>query len=166
MTQKASPNFDLRVVSASDDDPRLLHRKAVSIGLAAGSAGISVKRARHYEASGLLPPVDRDRGGARLFSDADVHTLRFIGRARSLGFPLKAIRKLLSLWQDAHRSNTETLNLAEIHMQDLLHKQSELAAMVGTLQELMEACAGDGRPECPILDDLAQRRPIEPQTAG
>lgn len=140
-------------------------RNAVSIGVAARSAGISVKRARHYEASGLLPRVDRDRGGARLFSDTDIHTLRFVGRARSLGFSLQAIRKLLSLWQDAHRSNVETLHLAEKHMTDLLHKQSELTAMVGTLQELIAACAGDGRPECPILDDLAERRPIEPKPA-
>lgn len=140
--------------------------RAVKIGAAARAAGITVKMARHYEATGLLPPAERDEGGSRLFTRADIHTLRFIGGGRSLGFSLSAIRKLLSLWQDAHRSNAETLHLAEKHMTDLLHKQFELAAMVGTLQELIEACAGDGRPECPILDDLAERRTVEPKTAG
>ncbi|MCE8000940.1 MAG: MerR family DNA-binding protein [Rhodobiaceae bacterium] len=127
----------------------------VKIGTAARAAGITVRMARHYEAAGLLPPAIRDDAGSRLFSTADVHTLRFIGRARSLGFSLKAIRKLLSLWQDAHRSNAETLHLAEKHMTDLLQKQSELTAMISTLQQLIDARAGDGRPECPILDDLA-----------
>ncbi|MFN3225799.1 MAG: MerR family DNA-binding protein [Hyphomicrobiales bacterium] len=128
---------------------------AVKIGAAARAAGITVKMARHYEAVGLLPPAIRDEAGSRLFSSVDIHTFRFIGRARSLGFSLQAIRKLLSLWQDAHRSNAETLLLAEEHMTDLLHKQSELTTMIGTLQELIDACAGDGRPECPILDELA-----------
>lgn len=106
---------------------------AVKIGAAARAAGISVKMARHYEATGLLPPAVRDKTGSRLFTRADIHTLRFVGGGRSLGFSLSAIRKLLSLWQNAHRSNAETLDLAERHMTDLLHKQSELAAMVGTL---------------------------------
>lgn len=135
-------------------------KSSVKIGAAARAGGITVKMARHYEAIGLLPPAERDKGGSRLFTRADIHTLRFVGRGRSLGFSLGAIRKLLSLWQDAHRSNAETLQLAEKHMTDLLHKQSDLATMVGTLQELIDACAGDGRPECPILDDLAEPHPI------
>ena len=135
---------------------------SVKIGAA---AGITVKMARHYGATGLLPPADRDEGGSRLFTRADIHTLRFVGRGRSLGFSLSAIRKLLSLWQDAHRSNTDTLHLAETHMADLLHKQSELATMIGTLQELINACAGDGRPDCPILDDLAEPLPVAPEPA-
>jgi Cu(I)-responsive transcriptional regulator len=130
-------------------------KRPVKIGAAARAAGITVKMARHYEAVGLLPPAIRDEAGSRLFSSADIHTFRFIGRGRSLGFSLQAIQKLLSLWQDAHRSNTETLHLAEEHMTDLLHKQSELTTMIRSLQELIDACAGDGRPECPILDDLA-----------
>ena len=141
-------------------------RREMKIGAAARVAGITVKMARHYEAVGLLPPATRNESGSRLFSNADIHTLRFIGRGRSLGFSLQAIRKLLSLWQDAHRSNAETLHLAEEHMANLLHKQSQLTTMIGTLQELIDACAGDGRPECPILDDLAIGKPINGSIAN
>lgn len=133
---------------------------SVPIGVAAHAANISVKRARHYEAIGLLPPVDRDRGGTRLFSEADIHTLRFVGRARSLGFSLSAIRKLLSLWQDPERSNAVTKRLAEGHMDGLLDRKAALDGMTSALQQLIDACAGDGRPECPILDDLADHGPI------
>ena len=132
----------------------------VPIGEAAQRAKISVKRARHYEGIGLLPRVDRDDGGTRLFSQADIHTLRFIGRARLLGFPLRSIRKLLSLWQDPERSNAETKRLAQSHMDDLLERKAALDSMAGALQQLIDACAGDGRPECPIIDDLADHRPI------
>lgn len=130
------------------------------IGVAARAASISVKRARHYEAIGLLPQVDRDHGGTRLFSEADIHTLRFVGRARSLSFSLNAIRKLLSLWQDPERNNADTKRLAEGHMDDLLDRKAAMDSMTSTLQRLIDACAGDGRPECPILDDLADHGPI------
>lgn len=143
------------------DDRLILEGETLPIGAAARRAGISVKRARHYEAIGLLPPVDRASGGKRLFNDADIHTLRFIGRARSLGFPLNAIRKLLSLWQDPERSNADTLRLSERHMEDLLAKRAALDSMMDALQHLIDACAGDGRPECPILDDLANSGPID-----
>ncbi len=126
-----------------------------SIGEAARAAGVSAKMARHYETIGLVPRAERTAGGLRLFSPAAVHTLRFIGRARSLGFPLATVRKLLSLWQDPNRSNTDTLRLANQHMQELLAKGVALSSMEKALQELIDACAGDGRPECPILDDLA-----------
>jgi Cu(I)-responsive transcriptional regulator len=127
-----------------------------TIGAAARAAGVSVKMARHYETIGLLPPAARGPGGVRTFSSADVHTLRFIGRARSLGFPLSAIRKLLSLWQDPRRSNSVTLRLAQGHMDELLAKKAALESMTAALQHLIDACAGDGRPECPILDELAE----------
>lgn len=130
-----------------------------AIGSAARAAGVSVKMARHYETIGLLPPAVRGKGGVRQFTDADIHTLRFIARARSLGFPLRSIRRLLSLWQDPHRSNAETLRLAEGHRRELLEKRATLDAMETALHRLIEACAGDGRPECPILEGLAAARP-------
>lgn len=146
--------------SISDDRP-IPENEMLPIGAAARRAGISIKRARHYEAIGLLPPVDRARGGKRVFSGADIHTLRFIGRARSLGFPLNAIRKLLSLWQDSERSNADILRLSEHHMEDLLAKRAALDSMIEALQQLIDACAGDGRPDCPILDDLADTGSID-----
>ncbi|MBX9942487.1 MAG: MerR family DNA-binding protein [Reyranella sp.] len=130
-------------------------RGRVSIGEAARSAQISVKMARHYESIGLLPPTERGRGGTRLFTESDVHMLRFIARARMLGFPLRTVRKLLSLWQNPERSNVEVQHLAERHVRDMRNRREALETMIKALQELIEACAGDGRPACPILDDLA-----------
>mgnify|MGYP001191476021 CR=1 FL=1 len=131
-----------------------------AIGVAARAAAISVKMVRHYEAIGLLPPAERGSGGVRLFDASDVHTLRFIARARTLGFPLRAVRELLSLWQHAGRSNAETRQLAELQLQDLLTRRAALDGMAGALQRLIEACSGDGRPECPILDELADTGPV------
>jgi MerR family transcriptional regulator, copper efflux regulator len=142
--------------------PRNRHRKAVmkqhrtlAIGAAARAASISVKMVRHYETTGLLPAAQRGTGGTRLFNEQDVHTLRFIARARALGFPLRTVRELLSLWQHPARSNAETRQLAEQQLRDLLARRAALDGMSAALQRLIEACAGDGRPECPILDDLA-----------
>lgn len=129
-----------------------------SIGEAARAAGVSVKMIRHYERIGLISAVERTTGGARLFSASEVHTLKFVGRARSLGFPLETVRKLLSLWRDPNRSNKDTLHLAEAHMDELIEKEKALISMETALQELIEACDGDGRPDCPILDDLADVR--------
>lgn len=138
----------------------------LSIGAAARAAGVSVKMVRHYESIGLLPPAARDRGGVRRITSADVHTLRFIARARSLGFSLQNIRRLLSLWHDLNRSNAEILNLAEIHRKEMLEKRASLDAMLGALQVLIETCAGDGRPECPILEDLAETKSMRARRAG
>ena len=128
----------------------------VSIGVAARIAGITVRMARHYEAVGLLPPANRTRTGERRFNRADLHTLAFIARARALGFPLEAVRTLLSLWHDPHRSNADTLALAEVQLEELEGKRAVLETMSAALQRLIDACAGDGRSECPILDDLAE----------
>lgn len=129
--------------------------RTLAIGAAARAASISVKMVRHYETTGLLPAAQRGTGGTRLFNEQDVHTLRFIARARALGFPLRTVRELLSLWQHPARSNAETRQLAEQQLRDLLARRAALDGMSVALQRLIEACAGDGRPECPILDDLA-----------
>lgn len=148
-----------------------MNQENVLIGDAAKLAGISVKMARHYEAIGLLPAARRSGVGSRMFRHADVHTLRFIARARELGFPLRTVRRLLSLWQQPDRSNADTRQLAEQHLLELRDRRAALDAMLVALQRLIDACAGDGRPDCPILDDLAEtpsparprkgRRPIQ-----
>ena len=130
-------------------------RKMFPIGAAARAAGLSVKMIRHYEAIGLLPPAARGSAGIRTFSEAQVSVLQFIARARSLGFPLRAVRSLLSLWHDPRRSNADTLHLAQEHMAELRAKRAQLDSVIFGLQQLMDACAGDGRPECPILEDIA-----------
>jgi MerR family transcriptional regulator, copper efflux regulator len=137
----------------------MIERGTIAIGAAARAAGVSVKMVRHYEEIGLLPRAVRGTGGSRRFGESDIHTLRFVARARSLGFPLGTIRKLLSLWQDPNRSNAETLRLAEEHMAEMLAKTETLTAMTAALRHLMDACAGDGRPDCPILDEFAARAP-------
>jgi Cu(I)-responsive transcriptional regulator len=142
-----------------------MNQENVLIGVAAKLAGVSIKMARHYEAIGLLSAALRSRNGSRMFSQADVHTLRFIARARELGFPLRTVRRLLSLWQQPDRSNAETRQLAEQHLRELQAKRAALDAVLATLQQLIDACAGDGRPDCPILDDLAEpASPVGPRT--
>lgn len=126
-----------------------------NIGEAAAATGVSAKMIRHYEASGLIPPANRSFANYRLYADADLHRLRFIKRARSLGFSMKQIEALLGLWQDQRRSSGEVKALARAHAQALAGKIAEMQAMQRTLEDLAAHCHGDARPECPILDDLA-----------
>ena len=126
-----------------------------SIGAAARLTGVSAKMIRHYEAIGLLPLVDRTSAGYRLYGDADLHRLRFIRRARSLGFSIKDIGTLLGLWDDPRRASREVKRLAQAHIDELERKISEMQSMQRALRELARRCHGDARPECPVLDDLA-----------
>ena len=126
-----------------------------NIGDASRASGVSAKMIRHYESIGLLPKAQRTEAGYRLYDETDVHTLRFIQRARSLGFPLETIRTLLALWRNRRRSSAQVKDLAERHVADLERKISEMQAMVRTLKHLAYSCHGDDRPDCPILDDLA-----------
>jgi len=127
----------------------------MTIGLAAKSSAVSAKMIRHYESIGLLPKAQRTEAGYRLYDETDVHTLRFIQRSRSLGFPLETIRTLLALWRNRRRSSAQVKDLAERHVADLERKIAEMQAMVRTLRHLAHNCHGDERPDCPILDDLA-----------
>lgn len=129
------------------------------IGEAARHSGVSAKMIRHYEAIGLIPPADRSLGNYRLYSDADLHRLRFIHRARRLGFPLEQIQTLLQLWDDPQRSSAEVKRLAKGHVVELQARIAELESMLATLQHLAQHCQGDARPDCPILDDLAGHGP-------
>lgn len=129
--------------------------RGMTIGQAAKSSAVSAKMIRHYESIGLLPKAQRTESGYRLYDEADVHTLRFIQRARSLGFPLETIRTLLALWRNRRRSSAQVKDLAQRHVDELERKIAEMQAMVRSLKHLARHCHGDDRPECPILDDLA-----------
>jgi MerR family transcriptional regulator, copper efflux regulator len=126
-----------------------------NIGEASALTGVSAKMIRHYESIGLIPPARRTFANYRLYNDADVHHLRFIKRARSLGFSIKQIGQLLGLWSDPSRSSAEVKRLAQLHADDLAARIREMQAMQRTLRDLARHCHGDQRPECPILDDLA-----------
>ena len=126
-----------------------------NIGEASAATGVSAKMIRHYESVGLIPPAQRTFAGYRLYADADLHRLRFIKRARLLGFPMKQIEQLLGLWNDRQRASAEVKALAEAHAAQLAERIAEMQAMQRTLQSLARHCQGDQRPDCPILDDLA-----------
>ncbi|MES3001721.1 MAG: Cu(I)-responsive transcriptional regulator [Pseudomonadota bacterium] len=127
----------------------------VNIGTASKLSGISAKMVRHYESLGLLPPVTRTDAGYRQYGEADVHTLRFIRRARELGFSMHDIGELASLWHNRRRTSGSVKRVAQRHAQELTQKIEAMQAMQRTLQHLIHCCHGDERPDCPILDDLA-----------
>lgn len=133
-----------------------LERGLMDIGRAAKASGVSVKMVRHYEAIGLLPKVARTLANYRVYGTNDVHVLRFIKRARTLGFSIEDIGELLSLWRNRSRSSGSVKRIAGRHVEALKSKIVELESMVGTLEHLVEHCHGDERPECPILDDFGR----------
>lgn len=128
-----------------------------NIGEASALTGVSAKMIRHYESIGLIPPANRTFANYRLYNDADLHRLRFIRRARNLGFSMKQIQQLLGLWSDPARSSAEVKRLAQAHVDELGARIGEMQAMQRTLQALARHCHGDDRPECPILDDLGDQ---------
>lgn len=127
----------------------------LDIGRASKESGVSVKMIRHYEAIGLLKNVARTYANYRVYSENNVHTLRFIKRARSLGFAMQDVRQLLALWQNRSRPSAAVKKIAGGHMQDLKRRIVDMQSMVATLEHLTHNCHGDHRPDCPILEDLA-----------
>jgi MerR family transcriptional regulator, copper efflux regulator len=130
----------------------------MNIGEAANASGVSAKMIRHYEENGFIPKAARTASGYRTYREADVHVLRFIRRARDLGFPLKEIKELLGLWGNRRRASGDVKRLVQRHVQALDEKIAELQAMRRTLVDLAEHCHGDHRPDCPILEDLSAGR--------
>jgi Cu(I)-responsive transcriptional regulator len=130
----------------------------MNIGETARQSGVSVKMIRHYESIGLLPKAARTAARYRLYGSNDVHTLRFVRRARDLGFSMADIKELLALWQDRSRSSAAVKRVAGRHVEALKTKVAQLNSMVQTLEHLSTHCRGDHRPECPILDDLSRER--------
>lgn len=128
----------------------------LNIGQAAEASGISAKMIRHYEDVGLVPPASRTFSGYRTYNHRDVHMLRFIKHSRDLGFSIKQIGDLLSLWRDQNRSSSKVKSMATEQIEMLNQKIQELSAMKSELTRLVNCCHGDTRPDCPILDNLAQ----------
>ena len=127
----------------------------LNIGQAAAQSGVSAKMIRHYEALGLLPTVHRTDAGYRQYGEKEVHTLRFIHRARTLGFSMAEIAELLKLWQNKRRASADVKRIALAHVADLERRIAEMEAMRQTLQQLAHCCQGNSRPDCPILTELS-----------
>jgi Cu(I)-responsive transcriptional regulator len=132
-----------------------------SIGRAAELSGVTAKMIRHYESLGLIPRVARTLGDYRVYTESEIHMLRFIRRARGLGFSMAEISTLLSLWRDQRRASREVKRLALQHVAELDSKIQELQSMRDALAGLAKSCHGDARPECPILEDLSRRPAAE-----
>ena len=130
----------------------------MTIGDAAKASGVSAKMIRHYEEVGLLAAPRRTVAGYRQYSGSEVHTLRFIRHARDLGFSIHTIGELVGLWQNRKRPSRQVKALAQAHILELEQKAQEILAMKATLEHLVHCCRGDDRPDCPILETLADER--------
>jgi Cu(I)-responsive transcriptional regulator len=129
----------------------------MNISEVSAATGLPPKTLRYSEDVGVVRP-QRQANGYRVFCDMDMHNLAFLARARSLGFPIDYCRTLLALYADQGRASADVKKIAQAHLDEIDHKLSELTAMRKTLSELVTSCAGDNRPDCPILNDLAQQR--------
>lgn len=126
-----------------------------NIGAAAERSGVSARMVRHYEGLGLLPGVGRTESGYRQYTEADIHSLQFIKRSRDLGFSMEEIAELVGLWHNRRRASASVKKIAQRHLGELEERIAAMQAMQRTLSHLVHCCQGDGRPDCPILDDLA-----------
>ncbi len=126
----------------------------MNIGQAAQASGVSAKMIRYYEQIALIKAVGRTAAGYRDYAVEDVHELRFIRRARDLGFSIAEITELLSLWRDRSRRSADVKAIALVRIEDLRQRIAGMEQMAATLEHLAECCSGDERPDCPILDDL------------
>jgi len=126
----------------------------MNIGQAALATGISAKMIRYYESIGLIVPAGRTASGYRTYTEQDLHTLRFVRRARGLGFSVEQMHELLALWRDRKRASAEVKRVALRHVEELERKAAELQQMADTLKHLARHCHGNDRPECPIIDEL------------
>lgn len=140
--------------SATDGDT--VSSKGMNIGQLATASGVNAKMIRYYESIGLIPPAERTDSNYRVYRPNDVHLLTFIKRSRTLGFSISEIELLLSLWQNKHRPSSEVKELAMKHIHELELRIQEMQGMLNTLRQVADHCHGDDRPNCPILDDLAQ----------
>ncbi|HHM8688401.1 TPA: Cu(I)-responsive transcriptional regulator [Pseudomonas aeruginosa] len=128
----------------------------MNIGEASKASKVSAKMIRYYEQIGLIPPADRNDSGYRAYSQDDVHRLHFIRRARDLGFSVAEITDLLGLWNDKSRRSADVKRLAQQHISELDRRIASMLEMAETLKALIRCCAGDERPDCPILHTLEQ----------
>ncbi|WP_417532542.1 Cu(I)-responsive transcriptional regulator [Marinobacterium stanieri] len=128
----------------------------MNIGKASEASGVSAKMIRYYESIELIPEVSRTAAGYRDYSDKDVHRLRFIRRARDLGFSVDQMSELLALWQDRDRASADVKRIALEHVAELERKAQQLMEMSETLSHLAGNCQGDSRPDCPIINELSE----------
>ncbi len=135
---------------------------AMNIGQAAKATGISAKMIRYYEDSGLIGPVARSESGYRVYGPRDIHTLGFIKRSRDMGFSVERIGELLALWRDRSRHSADVKRMALEHVAVLRRRIAELQDMLQTVQALADCCAGDERPDCPILRGIEGGCGLEP----
>lgn len=126
----------------------------MNIGEAAAASGVSAKMIRYYEETGLIPPAGRTVSGYRTYGPKEVQILRFVRRARDLGFPMEKVADLLALWRDRSRASSDVKHLAEAQIDALDARIREMQEMKATLEHLVHSCAGNQRPDCPILDEL------------
>lgn len=129
----------------------------MNIGEAAKVSGVNEKLIRHYEEIGLIPKASRNESGYRTYSASDIHVLSFVRRARDLGFSMKEIKKLLSLWKNKSRASSEVKNLSLKHIKEMESKIKKLQEMVSMLKHLAKNCHGDSRPDCPIIVNLESK---------
>jgi MerR family copper efflux transcriptional regulator len=127
----------------------------MNIGEVAKRSGVPAKTIRYYESIGLIQPAGRSAAGYRIYGDRELQTLRFIQRARNLGFSVKQVSELLALWQDRARASGDVKAVARRHLAEIDRRMAELQSMRDTLEHLIGRCHGDDRPDCPILADLA-----------
>ncbi|WP_119165697.1 Cu(I)-responsive transcriptional regulator [Algihabitans albus] len=127
----------------------------MNIGEAAVQSGVAAKTIRYYESIGLIAPAERTAAGYRIYGTTDVQTLRFVARARGLGFSVADCASLLALWRDKSRASADVKALARHQVETIEAKIAELETMRATLEHLVERCHGDDRPDCPIISDLA-----------
>lgn len=126
----------------------------MNIGEASKASGVSAKMIRYYESIGVLPKPDRRLSGYRDYGQADIHRLRFVRRARELGFSMRRINELMRLWNDRDRSNAEVKAIAMAHIAELQAQMDGLGSILGVLRTLAESCEGNGRSHCPIIEEL------------
>lgn len=126
----------------------------MNIGMASKASGVSAKMIRYYEEIALVPAPVRTASGYRSYGEHEVHRLRFIHRARDLGFPVERIRELLRLWDDRKRPSRKVKAVAEAHITNMENQIQRMQAMLSTLKHLADSCEGGNRPDCPILADL------------
>lgn len=128
----------------------------MNIGAASQESGVPRKTIRYYESIGLIPEASRTQSGYRTYGQTDIDTLRFVQRARGLGFSVRHVGALLGLWNDNERASADVKKLALEHIQEIDHKITELQDIRNTLIHLTERCHGDDRPDCPILEQFAR----------
>ncbi len=128
----------------------------MKIGELATRSGVRAKTIRYYESIGVLPEPARAANGYRYYDERSVNELRFVHRARDLGFPMDEVRTLLALWRDSGRQSREVKRLVQRHLVDVEAKIAALESIRATLRHLAESCHGDERPDCPIIQDLAK----------